>query len=208
MKTLYLAAAAVLAYLLGSISCAIILGRVKYHDDIRRHGSGNAGATNTLRAFGKGAAALVFAGDFFKGWLAVCLGGLIAGTSGRLAAGLFVVLGHIFPVFFSFKGGKGVATAAGVILAVRPPVLGVLLLLFILVTAVSRMVSLGSIFVAAAYPIVTWILSGLAGERSAAEIALSVAMGALVVFMHRANIARLLRGEEHKIGTKKERPAE
>ena len=190
---------ALAGYLLGSVNCSIILSRLRYRDDIRRHGSGNAGMTNTLRTYGKLPAVLVLLGDGAKGVLAAWLGGLLAGTAGAYLAGLFAVVGHMFPLFFRFKGGKGVATAAGVILGSCQPVLLFLLLVFLLVVGGSRYVSLGSVTVAALYPFaMLWYTRALGPE-----VLCALLMAALVIWAHRSNIKRLLSGTENKLGRKK-----
>ena len=190
---------ALAGYLLGSVNCSIILSRLRYRDDIRRHGSGNAGMTNTLRTYGKLPAVLVLLGDGAKGVLAAWLGGLLAGTAGAYLAGLFAVVGHMFPLFFRFKGGKGVATAAGVILGSCQPVLLFLLAVFLLVVGGSRYVSLGSVTVAALYPFaMLWYTRALGPE-----VLCALLMAALVIWAHRSNIKRLLSGTENKLGRKK-----
>ncbi|MEG1942487.1 MAG: glycerol-3-phosphate 1-O-acyltransferase PlsY [Angelakisella sp.] len=200
--------AACMGYLLGSITFGIIMSRTLHKDDIRRHGSGNAGTTNALRTYGGRTAILVLAGDFLKGTLAVLLGGLIAGGDrrGALLAALFVVVGHLFPIFFGFRGGKGVATAAGAILMLNPMVLVILLVPFLLIIIFTRYMSLAAITVAVLFPIVTAVYMRLGGAITADgyfELAVSAVIGALVVFMHRANIGRLLKGTESKLGKKK-----
>lgn len=203
---LQLVLSALVGYLLGSLSFSIILSRLRYQDDIRRHGSGNAGMTNTLRTYGKGAGAVVFVGDFLKGSLAVVLGHLIGGELGGYLAGFFVVIGHLFPVFFGFRGGKGVATAAGMILVMSPGTLLVLLVPFVLIIVLTRYMSLASITVAALYPVVTlgrMLLAGWEPSKILLGLVYSGVIGGLVIFMHRANIGRLLRGEESKLGKKK-----
>ena len=190
---------ALAGYLLGSVNCSIILSRLRYRDDIRRHGSGNAGMTNTLRTYGKLPAVLVLLGDGAKGVLAAWLGGLLAGTAGAYLGGLFAVVGHMFPLFFRFKGGKGVATAAGVILGSCQPVLLFLLAVFLLVVGGSRYVSLGSVTVAALYPFaMLWYTRALGPE-----VLCALLMAALVIWAHRSNIKRLLSGTENKLGRKK-----
>ncbi len=185
-------------YLIGSLSFSILLSRSQYKDDIRNYGSGNAGMTNMLRTFGKWAAVVVFAGDFLKGLAAVLLGGAIGGEAGALLAGFFAVVGHVFPLYFHFRGGKGVATSAGVILGLHPLVLLVLGSVFLLVLFLSRIVSLSSICAAVSYPITALLL-----RLPRPELLLSVVLAALVIWLHRANIGRLMRGEEHRFGVKK-----
>lgn len=189
--------AGLLGYLLGSISFSVLLSVSQYNDDVRNHGSGNAGMTNMLRTFGKWAAILVFAGDFGKGLLATWLGGLIGGAYGAMAATFMVVLGHVFPVFFQFRGGKGVATAAGAILMLQPKVLLVLAAVFVVVVAVSRYVSLASICAAMSYPVAVLVM-GLPVEH----LVLAIVLASLIIWLHRANIGRLMKGTESKLGQK------
>lgn len=200
--------AAGIGYLLGSISFGIIISRLMHKDDIRHHGSGNAGMTNALRTYGGQTAVMVFIGDFLKGALAVWLGGLVAaGTPlGGLLAALFVVVGHLFPVFFGFRGGKGIATAAGAILVLNPLVLAILLVPFGLILLLTRYMSLASVTVAALFPFVmaAYQLLWMPTEaESWLPVIFAAIMGGLVIYMHRANIGRLLKGTESKLGQKK-----
>lgn len=188
-------------YLLGSLNFAIIFSRLFYRDDIRKYGSGNAGMTNMLRTYGKLPALATLACDMLKGAVAVVIGSLIFSAWGEAIAGLFVVLGHMFPCFYKFKGGKGVATTAMVVLATNPLVFVILLAIFLIIVIGTKFVSLGSIMCVMIYP---YLLSKF-------EIGPSVLSGiiiaALVIFMHRSNIKRLLAGTEAKIslkGNKKE----
>lgn len=200
--------AAAIGYLLGSVSFGILTSRLLYKDDIRSHGSGNAGMTNALRTYGGKTAVLVFVGDFLKGSLAVWLGGLVAqgDAMGGLLAALFVTVGHLFPIFFGFRGGKGVATAAGAILVLNPIVLAVLLVPFGLIILLTRFMSLASITVAALFPLVMagyQLLWQPTATESWAPVLVAAIMGGLVIYMHRANIGRLLKGTESKLGQKK-----
>ena len=216
--------AIVIPYLLGSLNFGIIISKLFYHDDIRNYGSGNAGSTNMLRTYGKGMAALTLAGDMLKGALSVLVGALVlnpmAGTTidgtyvtntpvdGIAIAALFVILGHIFPCFYRFKGGKGVATFGMVILVTRPLIFAVLLVIFVIVVAGTRFVSLGSIIGALMFPI---LLNRLDTNYPMGWFTLaSIVIGLLIVFMHRTNIKRLLAGKESKIsfGKKDKAPTE
>lgn len=204
-----------LGYLLGSISFSIILSRLRYQDDIRRHGSGNAGMTNTLRTYGKLSAVLVLLGDAAKGFLAGWIGLELGGPVTMYLAGLFAVMGHMFPVFFGFRGGKGVATAAGFILYSSLPVCLGLAVVFLAVVFFSRYVSLGSVTVAALYPFaivfmnlppswwqeVGWVT--LLRPSLWVILLCAFLMAALVLWAHRSNIRRLLAGTESKLGQKK-----
>lgn len=195
---------ALCGYLLGSVSFSIILSRLRYRDDIRRHGSGNAGMTNTLRTYGKISAVLVLAGDAAKGAAAAWIGWKLGGSAAAVyLAGLFAVVGHMFPLYFSFRGGKGVATAAGFILGSRPLLLLALAAVFLLVVVLSRYVSLGSITVAVLYPLaMAWVTRG-GGTLLRPEALCALLMAALVIWAHRSNIGRLLSGTENKLGGKK-----
>ncbi len=203
------------AYLLGSINFAIIITKAVLHKDIRDFGSGNAGMTNVLRTVGKGPAALTLLGDFLKGAAAVLLGHLIFAYIGNqpdwllggYLSGFFALLGHLFPLYYGFKGGKGIATCAGVLAVLDWRVLLIILAVFLIVTAISRYVSLGSVCAAVAYPISTLCLR--LWEESPAiwsDTAMAVLIAAVVIIMHRQNIKRLLSGTENKIGQKKKQP--
>ena len=206
----------VIPYLLGSFNFGLIISNKKYNDDIRTHGSGNAGTTNMLRTYGKGAAILTMLGDMLKAVVAVALGYLILNLNvvsadgaspasdplGAAIAGLFVMLGHMFPCFFKFKGGKGVATAAMVILMIHPISFVVCLLTFIIIVVGTKFVSLGSIMGLILYPIVL-----NAFEPSRGSNVFAIIMAVLVVWAHRENIKRLLAGKESKISLFKKKPA-
>ena len=184
------------AYLIGSINPAIIISKKYFDDDIRTHGSGNAGATNTLRTFGKKTAAIIFALDLLKAALAVGIGSLILTRSiGGAIAGLFVILGHTFPIYYKFKGGKGVACTAMVILMLSPASFVILLPAFIIIVALTRFVSLGSIIAVMLYPFFNSIFYTSEGFITLSAFCTML----LVVFMHRENIKRLLAGKESKV---------
>lgn len=186
-------------YLLGSVNCAILMARHVMKADIREYGSGNAGATNAARTMGWKAGLLVTLGDALKGVLAVLAGGLLLGESGRLLAGFFCVIGHVAPVFFQFRGGKGVATAAAVYAMLHWQALLLALAVFLAAVLATRYVSLGSILAAVVYPIFVLLLPG----TSWALFAVSLLVSGLVIFLHRENIKRLLRGTEHKFSLKR-----
>lgn len=202
----------ILGYLLGSLSFAVIISKYIYHKDVREFGSGNAGMTNVLRTFGKKAAVFTLLGDMAKGTAAVLLARalfqLIAQTDsvyGAYLAGIFALLGHLFPLYFKFKGGKGVAVAAGTIIGIEPWVVLALLIVFLIVVCSSRIVSLSSIVVAVLYPVLTYLYYWLSPGGPIAWICalLAAVMGAIVIFMHRQNIKRLREGTEYKFGQKK-----
>ena len=216
MKTILIAAATILqAYLLGSVDTGILVSKFVYHDDVRNHGSGAAGMTNMLRTFGKKAAAMTATGDVLKGVLAVCIGRWLfqllpadAGVSpylGVYLAAIFAVLGHLYPLYFGFKGGKGVLVAAGAILAIQPVLLPFLAIIFLVCLIPTGMVSLGSVTMAAAYPILTWVYCGLKGYAvgdTVVCVAGALIMGGMVIYMHRSNIQRIREGKEYRFGRK------
>ena len=204
------------AYLLGSIVFGILISKHFCHDDVRTHGSGSAGMTNMLRNYGKAAGAATAVGDVAKGAAAVLLGRLIfawllPGTGiepicGAYLAGIFAVIGHTLPLYFGFKGGKGVLVGAGAILATSPVIVAALLIIFLIEFAITRIVSLGSIIVAGLYPIfaiVYWAWQG-ANLPSLVFIGVCAAvMGGMVIYMHRSNIQRLKDGTEYRFTSKK-----
>ncbi|WHH59866.1 glycerol-3-phosphate 1-O-acyltransferase PlsY [Petroclostridium sp. X23] len=190
--------AAIISYLLGSINSSILVGRLWANVDIRNYGSGNAGATNTLRTLGKSAAVVVLLGDVLKGVIGVIIGKYIAGDLGMLAAGVACVLGHNFPVYFGFKGGKGILTSAAVVFMVNWKIGLILLLLVIAIIAITRYVSLGSIIGAGLYPVVVFLMD----NRGSEFIIFAFCIAVLAVYRHKENIKRLFEGTESKIGSK------
>ncbi len=204
---IYIAAviAGIVAYLLGSINSSILVGKLFGVTDIRQHGSGNAGTTNTLRTIGAKAAALVFVGDILKGVVAVLLARLIAfllqvdNSIAVLAAAFLVVLGHNYPLYFGFKGGKGIATSAAVILMIDP-LIGICVFVFaILVMLITRYVSVGSIAAAVAFPTAVAIWH----HDNIPYLVFAIAIGLLAILRHKENIKRLIKGTESKLGAKK-----
>jgi len=194
--------AAAAAYLLGSISFAIVVSRAMRLPDPRSYGSGNPGTTNVLRTGHKLAAALTLAGDAGKGWLAVWLAALFAPATIPLAAAC-VFLGHLFPVFHRFQGGKGVATAAGVLLGIDLWLGLGTIAAWATVALVLRYSSLAALVASAAAPLLAWYL------KMALEVIMVVGfMALLLVWRHRDNIARLLAGKEARIGAKPPSPPE
>ena len=201
MAVLACVLAAVAAYLIGSVSFAVIISKMLHKDDVRTHGSGNAGMTNVLRTYGKLSAALTFIGDAGKGYLAVWAGkwifmALCPGVDARFGgyiAGVFVIVGHMLPLFFKFKGGKGVATSTVIFLALAPWQTLLAAAVFGLVVWRTRMVSAGSISAAAAL-----LAAVLAGGADTPVTVVAVIIAVLVVYKHRANIGRILRGEENR----------
>ena len=210
MELLFIILSITISYLFGSINSAIIVSRALYKDDIRTHGSGNAGLTNILRTYGAKAAVLTLVGDMLKAALAIGFASLFFGLSYKggislseycYLAGLFAVLGHVYPVFYGFKGGKGVLVAATMTLILAPLHFLALLLIFAIIVGISRYVSLGSVSVAALLPISVCLYIPLViGERLSPIIAISLfILGGFVIWCHRSNIKRLLSGNEKKI---------
>ena len=199
----------VISYLLGSISSAIFFSKLLYKEDIRTHGSGNAGLTNMLRTYGKGGAVLTLVGDMGKTAIAILVTGLIFGFSYKngismsgfcYLSGLVAVLGHVFPIFYGFKGGKGVLVTATMALILCPAIFGALITVFIIIVAITGYVSLGSIIVASLFPICVCVYSYFLGGSIPALTAIcSIILGVFIVWCHRSNIARLRSGTEKKI---------
>ena len=213
MLILAILISAVLSYLLGSFNSSILV--VRLLKDIREFGSHNAGLTNTLRCFGKGCAALTLVGDLAKGIVAVLLSkgicellgtGLTAQNDVHFIgyiAGIFAILGHVFPIYYHFKGGKGVLVGVSVFLGIDWKVFLCLIVIFAVVLAISKYVSLGSIIAAACCPVVTflfqfWQRGDLPMWYLWLNTGLAALMGAWVIYMHRTNIQRLKAGNENK----------
>ena len=200
--------ATLIAYLVGSLSFAVIVSRAKGLSDPRTYGSGNPGATNVLRSGSKPAAIVTLLLDAAKGWLPVMLvkwfGPAWDLSEGAQAlAGLAAFLGHLYPVFFAFKGGKGVATAVGVLLAFEPLLALATMVTFAIIVFFSRYVSLASMVAAVFAPAYYLIGDGVAWTASGAKTLALIAMGLLLMWRHRENIQRLLAGTESKLGARK-----
>lgn len=203
MTSTHFAIIAVCSYLLGSLSFAIIVSKVTLGQDIREHGSGNAGLTNAFRTMGGGKTLFVLLGDIAKGAAAVSIGALLAGPIGKLVAGIFVILGHMFPVYFGFRGGKGVLVGAVMLLLFDWRIFLIALVLFILAVAATRWISLGSILGAISFPVTMFVF-----YRDPVLTAMAFGMAAAVVFMHRSNIVRILHGEENRFSFKSKKTIE
>ena len=209
---------AMIGYLIGSVNLSIVLSKLMGKGDIREHGSGNAGTTNTLRVLGKGPAALVLIFDICKAVIAIFVARWLLNITnvsstdisyaiGNLAAAFGAILGHNFPIYYGFKGGKGIATSLGALLMIEWQI-GLVCLIFALVLMIlSRMVSLGSICAAVLYPVLVWVMGEAFGaEGKFAYVIFAVCIASLAIFRHRANIKRLLNGTENKLWkTKKEK---
>ena len=222
----------VISYLLGSISFAIVVSKAFYKKDIRDFGSGNAGMTNVLRTFGKKAAALTFAGDTLKGacavWIAKFLMRDFSNPTNPVATNslslfgfefnytslevaetaVFIavfgaIIGHLYPVFFNFKGGKGISVICGSMLAATPITTAISFGLFFVIVFTTKIVSLASILSCCSYPFVTLIYFYVTNTFSRPNLFAACTFPFIVIFTHRANIKRLLNGTEYKFGTKK-----
>lgn len=202
MITFYHIAGLAIAYLIGSIPTAVWIGKVFYGIDVREYGSGNAGATNTFRVLGKKAGIPVLLIDVFKGWISVNMAYLTDYRPGseqfvnfQLVMGIAALLGHIFPVYAGFRGGKGIATLLGIVLAVHPPAALISISIFILVLLISRYVSLGSMIAALSFPVLIIVVFK---SVIPSLVIFSLVIAVLVLITHQKNIERLLRREESK----------
>src|SRR6201986_4454079 len=206
MITIYSIAALILAYLCGSIPTAVWIGQAFYGIDVREYGSGNAGATNTFRVLGKKAGIPVMLIDILKGWTATNLAYFIGvSTTGAynspeymnyaLALGVAAVMGHLFPIFAGFRGGKGIATLLGMVLAINLPAALLCLGVFLVTLFITRYVSLGSILAGFVYPIAVAVVFPI----SRPVIIYGMCMCLLILVTHQKNIERLLKGKESKV---------
>ncbi len=199
MKVLVLILIAVFSYTLGSMNGAIVVSRMKFRRDVRNYGSHNAGLTNFHRTFGLSGAVAVIAIDLGKAFIACLLGGWLMGLLGypmvgKIFAGFCVMLGHSYPVFFGFRGGKGALTGFGMLLILDTRVALICLTVFIVIIATTRYVSLGSILGSGCAPLAVWAFGygGLEGT-------LTLLCWLLLVFQHRSNIGRLITGTEARL---------
>lgn len=191
-----------LAYLIGSIPSAVWIGKVFHSTDVREHGSKNAGATNTFRVLGKKAGIIVLLMDISKGFIAVFLPKILLNSNLedlvliQLMAGACVFIGHLFPIFAQFRGGKGVASSLGIIAGIHPQAAMICLVLFLIVFFASSFVSLGAIVAAFFFPLNVCIIFN---ESSIYVKLFSVIIAAAVILMHRKNINRIIQGQENKM---------
>lgn len=191
-----------LAYLVGSVPTSLWVGKGFFGVDLREKGSGNLGATNTFRVLGWRAALPVAVIDMIKGWLPVTAFAGWAGVADFrwvLAFGAAAIMGHVFSLFARFRGGKGVATSAGVFFGLAPIAAGVCLALFVVLVRVTRIVSVGSLAAAVALPVTISVTPHRGGSTL---VGFSLALSAFVIWSHRANIGRLRRGEENRFGSR------
>lgn len=197
----YLALVAVVGYLLGNLNGAILISKFILREDVRQHGSGNAGLTNFLRSYGGGLTLVVLAIDVVKAVAAALIGGWILGhfldapELGKMVGGSFAVIGHMFPVFFQFRGGKGILSSAALAGVMDWRILAVILVVFLLAVILTRYVSLGSCLGAVAFtPAFAWCYPGQTDL-----IVIAAILSVLALVMHRKNIQRLLNGTENKL---------
>ncbi|TDS12392.1 glycerol-3-phosphate 1-O-acyltransferase PlsY [Sphingobacterium paludis] len=207
MISIYLVGIVILAYLFGSIPSAVWFGGAFYGVDVREYGSGNAGATNTFRVLGKKAGSIVMFVDILKGWTATNLPHLLDSTivgipnsvqfvNFQLALGVIAVLGHLFPIFAGFRGGKGVATLFGMVIAIHPPAALCCVSVFLLTLLITHYVSLGSILAGFTFP---FTVAFIFQTSVPAVVLYGIAICALILVTHQKNIERLLKGHESKI---------
>lgn len=196
-----------IAYLIGSLNFGLIISKYRFRDDIRTHGSGNAGMTNMLRTYGKSAAVFTLLGDALKSVVSVILvGRMLGGETGAYIAGLGCIIGHVFPVFFGFKGGKGIVVTAAMVLCLDPLVFALLFIIFAIIVGFTKYISLGSVMCMMVYPLVLYrmyvlIYGSISGRGFNVIIAFIIAI--LIIILHRGNIKRLRLGTENKISFKK-----
>ena len=211
---------AIIAYLIGSINFSVILSKKMAGFDVRQKGSGNAGTTNMLRSVGKKAAAITLICDILKGvvsiGIAILVGYLFNAQNKSILvqiAAIAVVIGHTFPIFFGFKGGKGVATSLGVLIMTNWQIGLICLAIAIIIMAITKMVSLGSCMAAIAFPLLTYFAANIFGnayivKEGSSYFVYSIILAVIVLFNHRSNIKRIITGKENKLSFKKERTKE
>lgn len=211
---------AIIAYLIGSINFSVILSKKMAGFDVRQKGSGNAGTTNMLRSVGKKAAAITLICDILKGvfsiGIAILVGYLFNAQNKSILvqiAAIAVVIGHTFPIFFGFKGGKGVATSLGVLIMTNWQIGLICLAIAIIIMAITKMVSLGSCMAAIAFPLLTYFAANIFEnayivKEGSSYFVYSIILAVIVLFNHRSNIKRIITGKENKLIFKKERTKE
>lgn len=187
---------AIIAYLIGNISFSLLIGKLFFKKDVRNYGSGNAGTTNMIRAFGAKIGIITFIGDMLKGVLAAYIGKVIAGVDGCYLAGIMVIVGHNWPVFMKFKGGKGVATTIGVMMYVLPLQTFICFIIGVSIAFFTRLVSLGSLIGVGISPIAILLTVRPFNLKLTVFTLIYTAM---CLFKHRGNIARLIKREERKL---------
>lgn len=188
--------AAIIAYLIGNISFSLLIGKLFFKKDVRNYGSGNAGTTNMIRAFGAKIGVITFIGDALKGMLAAYIGKLLGGMDGCYIAGIMVIVGHNWPVFMKFKGGKGVATTVGVMLYVLPIPTFICFVIGVSIAFFTRIISIGSLIGVCLSPIAILLF---VRPFDVKLLIFSAIYTAMCLFKHRGNIVRLIRKEERKL---------
>ena len=191
----------VVSYLLGSISVAVVITKGILKKDVREVGSGNAGATNVARMFGMGLGVLTLLGDLVKTAVSMLFGQFLLEETGFIAAAFACSIGHCWPIYFKFKGGKGVAVACAIAIMLDLRLFAILISIFILMFIATKIVSVSSMTAAVAFPIVMFWL----GERSPLEMALGIYITVLILFLHRQNIKRLIQHTEPKFTMRKKK---
>ncbi|MDD2482241.1 MAG: glycerol-3-phosphate 1-O-acyltransferase PlsY [Lutispora sp.] len=190
----------VLSYFLGNISVSFLIAKYAGGIDIRKHGSGNAGATNVFRTLGAKAGLTAFIGDALKGVFAVLIGKLIGGEDGQIAAGIFVVIGHNWPMLLGFKGGKGIATTIGVMIAINPYIVAAIVPIGLVIIFITKYVSLASITGMVIFPITMLLI-----KQPMKLVLFSFLLSAMALYKHKSNIKKLMTGTESKLGNKNKR---
>ena len=213
----------IMGYLVGSVNFSVLISKIKYHDDVRNHGSHNAGATNMLRSYSVKDGVVVLLLDMLKAVFTVLITQAFVGEKAACIAGLFCIIGHCWPIYYKFKGGKGVSSALGMVIAIEPFTALVCTVVFVIIVVGTKYISLGSIaaamfvpiFVDSLYPYTHRVIAEVKGESGvyglkpdAFIIIPMVALALIVVFKHRANIQRLIKGEENKFSLKKKKEGE
>lgn len=186
-----------ISYLIGCFSSAYLLGKIAQDIDIRNYGSGNAGTTNAMRVMGRKLGILTFIFDVLKGIIAVYIGRLLLGDIGGMVGGFFAVIGHNWPIFIGFRGGKGVATSLGVLMVMNLPSTILAVVFGMVVAIISRYVSLGSMSFLSSYAIIYALITQ---DFNKGIFVLALALAALTIFRHKSNIQRVVAGNENKLG--------
>lgn len=184
---------ALVGYLIGTIPVSYLVGKSMGHIDVRKHGSGNAGATNVLRTVGKKAALIALIGDVVKGIIPALIGRYVFGIEGAIVCAIFAVIGHCYPITLGFKGGKGVATAGGMIIGTNPLIALAILIYMLIIVKTTKYVSLASVTAALFYPVICLLIY----DSMIVSVG-SLFLAVLVVYKHKANISRLFKGVESK----------
>ena len=198
MIILLLVVCGIIGYLLGSINASVVIGKFVYKKDVREHGSKNAGLTNTLRVLGKKAAIMVLVMDILKGVIACFIGMALNPQYGALIGGFFAVVGHNWPLYFNFKGGKGILTTATILMVIDWKIALIALGVFLVVVITTKYVSLGSIIGA-----LSIVLTSILFNNDIYFISVLTLLSLIAIYRHKANIKRLIKGEENKLNFKK-----